>query len=326
MKYIHCHISSQSTEIEMQKKSYTLVMMILCVLFWGSVFPVAKLLLVNMSGLSLAVCRFIIAVFCLGLYMKLRHITLPSLKLWQWSIIIATGAIGIGAFNYIFFSGLLHTSSTNAALIMALSPIMTALLYSLVTRSYLAKKQIVSLIIALSGVTLVLTKGNMAHLVEFHFNQGDLLMICAMIIWSSYTLCSQKLSNWLPAVAYTQVSMASGGLSLLIFSLMQANQHTWQEVQTLPPTALMGVLYIGVFSTVLAYLFWIKGVAELGSTKASPFFNLVPVFAALISLLFGQTVTQVQFLGMLVVLIGLSLPIWSSLFNKSALINLKIAK
>jgi len=310
----------------MQKKMYTLVMMILCVVFWGSVFPVAKLLLVNMSGLSLAVCRFIIAVSCLGLYIKLRRINFPSLTSWQWLVIITTGVIGIGGFNYVFFNGLLHTSSINGALIMALSPIMTALLYSLLSRRWLEKKQVVSLLIALSGVTLVLTKGNMTHLIQFHLNKGDLLMIGAMMLWSSNTLCVQKLSNWLPAIPYTQIAMASGGLSLLIFSLLQTNHHIWQEVQTLSLTALMGVLYIGMFATVLAYLFWIKGVSELGSTKAAPFFNLVPVFAALISLLFGETVTQTQLLGMVIVLIGLSLPLWSELFKKRQYLKFRTSK
>ncbi|MCW8994222.1 MAG: DMT family transporter, partial [Psychromonas sp.] len=130
------------------------------------------------------------------------------------------------------------------------------------------------------------------------------------------TLCSQKISHWLPAISYTQFSMAAGGLSLFIFSLTQTDNHLWQEVQMLSLTALMGVLYIGLFATVLGYLFWIKGVSELGSAKASLFFNLVPVFAALVSLLFGQKVTDVQLLGMGMVLIGLTAPLWLTSFNK----------
>ncbi|MCW8994840.1 MAG: DMT family transporter, partial [Psychromonas sp.] len=164
----------------MKKITYTMLMMVTCVFFWGSVFPIAKLLLVNMSGLSLAICRFMIAVLCLGLYMQSRRINLPSLTLWQWFIIVVTGTVGIGGFNLAFFSGLLHTSSTNAALIMALSPMLTAVLSALLERRWLGKKQCLSLVIALSGVTLVITNGSMAHLIRLHFNSGDLLIMGAM--------------------------------------------------------------------------------------------------------------------------------------------------
>ena len=142
----------------MEKKNHILLMMIFCVFFWGSLFPIAKLLLVNMSGLSLAICRFIIAVLCLGLFMQLRRIKFPSLTFCQWFITVLTGGVGIGGFNYAFFNGLLQTSSTNGALIMALSPVMTGLLSALFEGRWLEKKQSLSLVIALSGVALVLTK------------------------------------------------------------------------------------------------------------------------------------------------------------------------
>lgn len=296
-----------------------MLMMVICMFFWGSVFPIAKLLLINMSGLSLAICRFVIAVFSLSLYIQLRRINLPVMIKWQWLIIILTGIVGIGGFNLAFFSGLQHTSSMNGALIMALSPMVTSLLSALFKRHWLDKKQCFSLLIALSGVILVITNGSLAHLIQFNFNQGDLLILVAMFIWSGYTLCSQKLSDWLPAIPYTLISMAAGGVSLLLFSLTQAEPYVWQEVQMLSLTDLVGVIYIGLFATVLGYLFWIKGISQLGSAKASLFFNLVPVFAALISLMFGQMVTQVQLIGMMIVFIGLTVPLWVTSFNKFSL-------
>ena len=58
--------------------------------------------------------------------------------------------------------------------------------------------------------------------------------------------------------------------------------------------ALSGVIYIGLFATVIGYLFWFNGVKALGAAKASLFFNFVPVFAALVSLLLGQSLSGIQ--------------------------------
>ncbi|MCD8475673.1 MAG: DMT family transporter [Shewanella fodinae] len=68
------------------------------------------------------------------------------------------------------------------------------------------------------------------------------------------------------------------------------------------------VLYVAIFGTVAGYLLWINGVRRLGSATASVFFNFVPIFAVLTAFLMGQPVTQLQLLGIAVVIAGLLLP------------------
>ena len=75
----------------------------------------------------------------------------------------------------------------------------------------------------------------------------------------------------------------------------------------LPAFSLILLLYISIFATVLGYLFWINGVKNLGAARTSVFYNLLPVFAAIVSYLFGQPLTLDQILGMVVVLAGLSI-------------------
>ena len=300
----------------MKKTNRAALMIIICMFFWGSVFPIAKILLVDISGASLALYRFVIAVLSLGIYMKLRRITLPHLTLFQWMMLLLVGMFGVGGFNIALFSGLQQTSATNAALIMSLSPIVTSLLSAILSKQWITKKQCISLVISFSGVVLVITNGSMDRLIQLNVNHGDLIIMVAMLAWSSYTICSQKLNTWAATIPYTQITMAAGLFSLLIFSFIQVDSHAWQEVQTLSVIGLVEVLYLGLFSTVIGYLFWIQGVSDLGPAKASIFYNLVPVFAALISLMFGQVLTEVQLTGMAIVLLGLTLPLWFTFFNK----------
>jgi drug/metabolite transporter (DMT)-like permease len=61
---------------------------------------------------------------------------------------------------------------------------------------------------------------------------------------------------------------------------------------------------MGVCGSVLAYIYWLKGVYFLGPEKSAIAFNLVPVFTLLVSLAFGSIPNLVQILGMVLVLAG----------------------
>ena len=306
----------------MKKVSPTIVMVLISVFAWGSVFPIAKHVLFDMSSLSFVIWRFTIALICLTLYLIwIRH-RWTRLSVWQYLVIILVGALGVGGFNLSLFSGLQLTSATNGALIMALSPIMTSLIVAIMSRKWLDKKQLFSLTVALSGVILVITDGSIHQLLNLRLNHGDMLVVLAMIAWSGYTICSQKISDWLPSIELTFYTMAAGGTLLFAFSYFQNDVHLWQEFSSLSMISIISVIYMAVVGTVIAYLFWNKGIKELGSAKTSLFFNLVPVFAALVSFLVGQPLTQIELIGMFVVLTGLVGPVIATkLFSKDKLLS-----
>lgn len=287
----------------------TVAMLLICVFSWGSVFPSAKLILGDISSPALVLWRFVIAITSLALYQGLRRQRWPALSAAQYLVLAVIGTLGIGGFNLALFAGLRETTATNGALIMALSPLVTSLLAALLARRWPDRAQGFSLVVALGGVVLVITNGQLQRLLQLDFNRGDLLIICGMLAWSLYTIASQRVAHWLPTVHFTLVTMIAGGLALLLYSLARADVHPWAELRGLAPWAVGVVIYIGLFATVIGYLFWINGVRHLGPAKASLFFNLVPVFAAVTALTLGQSLTAIQCIGTAIVLFGLTAPI-----------------
>ncbi|MCF2909881.1 DMT family transporter [Pseudoalteromonas sp. DL2-H2.2] len=287
----------------------TTVMMLICVFCWGSVFPVAKDVLLHMSGLSLSIWRFAIALISLFIFIRLTRMRMVSLSLSRYLILGIIGVMGVGGLNLALFSGLSHTSATNGALIMALSPIVTTVMAALLSRTLIARVQLLQLAIAFGGVLLVVVNGDLMSLLNLQLNQGDLTIMLGMLAWSGYTVCGSKVSGWLPPLEFSLLTMAAGLIGLSVASVFQAEVHPVQELIALPWQLLISMLYIGVFGTVVGYLCWNNGVKILGSANASLYFNLVPVFAALVSLLMGQSVTVIQLAGMLIVLTGLTLPL-----------------
>lgn len=286
----------------------TLLGLVICVAAWGSVFPSAKLVLLHMDGLSLAMWRFIFSVAGLAAYCFWIKMPLPRLCWWQYVLLAVAGVVGVGGFNVWLFLGLAETSATNGALIMALSPLVTTLCANLLRGAWPDRLSLLSLFISLGGVLLVISHGDLALLRQLQINHGDLYVLAAMLAWSSYSLLAQRVSHWLPPLAFTLLTLVAGMAMIVLVNLQLASRPLWSELIALPPLSLGVLLYISLFATVLGYLFWNNGIQQLGAARTSLFFNLVPLFAALSSLLLGQHITLLQWLGMLVVLGGLLLP------------------
>lgn len=286
----------------------TILLLLISIFCWGSVFPVSKLVLDQMSQNSLVVWRFSIAALCLMLCLLVKRERWPQLSVKQYAWLLFISVIGVGGFNLLLFTGVKHTAATNGALVMALSPLVTSLMVAALSRKWLSRSQSVSLVIGLAGVLLVITKGSWQALLQFEFNRGDITIIAAMLLWSAYTTASQKMTTWLPLLPFTLISMLAGDAFILGFNSLQGDIHPVTELLQLPLQGILAVVYIGVFGTVIGYLFFLNAVQRLGSAPAALFFNLIPVCAALTALMMGQKVTSVQVTGMAVVLLGLMLP------------------
>ena len=293
------HSSSRATPI---------VMLLICVICWGSVFPISKILLNSISGLSLLMWRFLIAIACVIVYLIVQRKPWPSLRWSQYLILAALGVLGVGGFNLALYEGLPYTEATNGALIMALSPLVTSIAAAALARRWLSIQQWISLLIGLTGVTLVITNGDVIALLQHGINQGDLLIAGGMLCWAAFTIASQRVNHWLSPVPFTLVTMTAGWLAVSFYGLVIRQVHPWEELQLMTHTNLLQILHISVFGSVVAYLFWIQGVKAIGAASASMFFNLVPVSAALIAVAMGEQLSAIQVTGIAIAIAGLSLP------------------
>ncbi|MBO1271078.1 DMT family transporter [Shewanella sp. 4t3-1-2LB] len=285
-----------------------IALLILCAFFWGSCFPIGKHALHEVHALTLVLWRFILAAICLAIYLQFTRSDKPNLTVMQWSWVVIVSAIGIGGLNLGLFTGLTLTNATNGSLIMALSPLTTSLIACIALRRLPTFAQVISLLVCLSGVLIVITNGNLASLLHMQLNQGDQMIFCGMLAWSLYTYFSQGISRWLAIIPYTLIGMICGALVIGTMIIFNPEVKPLTELTSASTVVISEVLYVAIFGTVAGYLLWINGVRRLGSATASVFFNFVPIFAVLTAFLMGQPVTQLQLLGIAVVIAGLLLP------------------
>lgn len=275
------------------------LMVIASTFFWGSNFNAGHALADEVPVLTAAAERFGIALVGF-LLIRVFQATAESRLVFKDILILAPlGVIGVFGFNYAFFSALQTTSALNAALIMALSPMVSLLLSAWLLPVKIRRYQYIGMATAFVGVSLVVTGGNFGLV---HIAIGDAWMIVACIVWSFYSVGSKKFANHIPSLQFARWTVCIGAVALILAALVIE-----QPLKTIPSLSLSAhllLIYMSVFGAVLAYIFWLRGVQYLGPDRSAIAFNLVPVFTLLVSLGMGSVPQLLQVFGMGLVLGG----------------------
>jgi drug/metabolite transporter (DMT)-like permease len=270
--------------------------------FWGANFVLAGPILADLPPLWAAALRFVLGAILMFMIAGVRREKLLHLLKQHAGIYLLLGAIGICGFNLFFFYALQATSANSAALIMATNPLLTSLLAVAFLGERLGTRQLLALPLALIGVAVVISQGNMSKLASLSVERGDLLMMVANLSWAMYNVLVRRYMPQGSPIANTTWIMAAGAILLLAVALSSDTHIAMLDAKA---SFAMAVMVIG--GTVLAYLFWGIGIARLGAARTAIFLNLIPVFAMLVGSFLGNSPTQTQLIGGLLVLGGVSI-------------------
>ncbi len=268
-------------------------------LFWGANFVLAGPVLSDLPPLWAAAVRFMLgAALMLAVAFGRREDMLGLLRRHA-PVYLMLGTVGITCFNLLFFYALQTTSANNGALIMAINPLLTTLLAAIFIGEKASVRHILALPVALAGVAVVISHGEMGRFSSMTFSQGDLMMLAATLSWAAYNVLTRRYMPQGSPIAHTSWIMAAGALVLLAVALFSGS-----HIHALGAKAGVAMAFMVVAGTVLAYLFWGMGIAHMGAGRTAIFINLVPVFAMLTGAFIGDVPTGAQLIGGLLVLGG----------------------
>lgn len=211
------------------------------------------------------------------------------------------GIVGVFGFNFFFFLGMKHTEAINGALIMATNPLFTMLLASVILREKIIKRQGIGMLLALLGVVFVLTQGSSTILQSLSFSKGDFYILLGNICWALYGVLGRRFIKTGSPIQTTTYTMTIGALAFIVISVTQKSIVPVLEV---PLLAWGAILFMAIGMSVLGYLWWNNGIAQIGAARTSLFFNLVPVVTMIISFIEGVNITPAQSVGMILVVTG----------------------
>ncbi len=255
-------------------------------LLWGGTFITGRLAVQTVGIFSAAFLRFAIASLLLLLIQ--HHQTPKSPKTSSPPFprglggsgfgLLLMGFTGIFAYNAFFLAGLQRLPASRASLIVALNPIAIAIASSLLFKEPLPKLKITGILTSLLGVSIIISRGNPIDLLKTGIGLGDLFLFGCVASWVSYTLVGKQvlanLSN-LTAITY---SCVAGCLMLFPIAL---HEGLLTDLHRASLTSLLSIAYMGIFGTVLAFLWYADGIRKLGASRTAIFTNLVPTSAVL---------------------------------------------
>ncbi|WP_422664991.1 DMT family transporter [Aneurinibacillus uraniidurans] len=276
--------------------------LLLCTsLLWGGNFVAGKFLVGHAGPLVLTEMRWVVALVCLVplVWFRERKLLPPRAALWP---LFWMGVTGVVLFNWFMFMALERTSAGNVGLLSALNPVSIAIVSFFVLREKMSRRQLTGMLISLTGVLVVISRGHLASLLQLKFNVGDLFMLGAVASWGFYSVFGKKAMQYVSPYMSTLWAGVFGSLILVPFILPS-------PTITAPDTAFwIATAYVSIGATVIAMLFWNIGVQKVGGTKSGIFLNFNPIFTAILSFLFlGERMTAVQLIGTMLVISGVYL-------------------
>ena len=277
--------------------------LLLCItaLCWAGNTVVGRLAAGHVPPVTLAFLRWTIA-FALLLPFAWKHLVRdwPAIR-GKLGVMIVLSVTGIGMFNTLQYWALEHTQALNALLLQSAGPLIVAVWSLILLGVRLTAAQAIGVLVSLSGVLVILMHGDLTALKNIQFNEGDLIFMVAMVIFSLYSVLTLKKPaiHGLSFAAFTFGAGAACLIPLLIFELYA------RPVMAFDMRNVLTVLYVSIFPSILAYLCFNRGVQLIGANRAAPFFHVVPVFGSVMAIAFlGEHPQPFHLIGFALVLSG----------------------
>ena len=209
---------------------------------------------------------------------------------------------GIILFQTLVYLSLRFTTSTNAALIAATTPVMTLLIAAAIRTDRLTVRRAIGAVLSLGGVAWIVSQGSLGALLGLSVNRGDLIMVLAAFLWALYTVLSQRVLRTLSPLATTTTTAL---LALPFLALTGGYELMTRPIGTITPVIVFGLLYVGIVASVAAFLCWNGGIRGVGAARGAVFLNLIPAFTASMAVpLLGERLGVAQLLGGLLIISG----------------------
>jgi drug/metabolite transporter (DMT)-like permease len=278
----------------------------LTVLFWSLNWVIARAIVGHVTPLALTFIRWVVAVsvmFAVAWPQIRAHA--PAIRR-HWKAIAWLGFWGTGLHNAFAYAGLQYTTATNGAILNSSVPVMIILLGWLVYRDTITRLQALGVGLSLLGVLAILTRGDPDVLASLSLNKGDIIVIAGMVFWAAYTIFLRMKPAELPGLVLLACCGCVG--VVLLFPLFVLEMAFLGGRVEITPATLAAMAYVGIFPSLLGYVFWNRAVAEVGPSVAGIFMHLMPVFVSLLAWIFlGERIMLFHVVGIALILAGIAL-------------------
>ena len=277
-------------------------------LFWSGNWIAGRALRDAFDPITLNFLRWTVATLVLAPF------ALPGLR-GKWGmvrrhagILLALAFTGVALFQCLVYLGLRSTPAVNAVLLNSSFPMFMLLCSWAMERERASPRQITGMLVSLGGILMIVCRGDPAALLQLQLNAGDAWILLAMPVWGVYSVLLKRRPPQLGALELLFVISVVGIALLAPFAALLA-MGAPLRLPTGPEA--LGVLYMAIFASVLAYVCWNRGVAVVGANAAGFTVHLLPAFGTVLAILFlGESFAGFHAAGIATILAGVLLATW----------------
>ena len=248
-------------------------------LMWAGHTIAARLSVGEMSPMVMMGLRWFACLAILVLILRRQMVAEWPLVRPRLGWVAAMGGLGMAGFTFFFILAAQYTTAVNLGITQSSVPMMVMIMGLAAFGTRIIRIQVIGLLVSFVGVLVLVTGGSLAVLMSLSFNTGDILMLVACLCYSGYTVGLSRKIDLPPALLLSFFAVPAS----IVFAIGMGVEF-WQGTMILPGMkGLAIVAYCAVFPSMLAQIFFMRGVELAGPNRAGIYLNLVPVFAALLA-------------------------------------------
>ncbi|MDI3380352.1 DMT family transporter [Xenophilus aerolatus] len=278
------------------------LLLVFTTLIWGCNAVAARLAVGEISPMMLTTARW--SICCVALYVTARreiaahwHTLRP-----HWPYLAIMGTAGFAAFNALFYAAAHHTTAINLAIIQGTIPVLVLLGGVLFMGLRVTALQMLGVAVTLAGIVVVASRGQLAVLTGLAFNEGDVWMVIASVLYAGYMLGLRRRPAVPPIVFFAAVAGVAAVASLPLLAAEVAAGRFFAPT----PTGWLLMLFVGLLPSFVSQVTFIQAVSLIGPARAGVFLNLTPVFGPLLAvLILGEPLALFHAVALALVLGGI---------------------
>ncbi|MEM8743151.1 MAG: DMT family transporter [Pseudomonadota bacterium] len=288
--------------VEQKSNALAYLLLTLTALSWGCNAIFGKLAVGEISPMVLVSLRWLLSLaFLLSVAGPQLKRDWPLLRT-RLPFLSVMGMLGFTGFNALFYSAAHLTTAVNIGILQGSIPVIVLIGVFLLHRTPVTVYQIIGVLVTLVGVVTVVFEGDIARIATMAINRGDLLMLLACALYAGYTIGLSNRPQVGALSLFTVMAASAFAVSLPLAGL----EYAFGDFQAPTTTGWILVGLIALLPSFLAQIFYIKGVELIGPGRAGVFVNLVPVFAAILSVAYlGEAFKTYHAIALALVLGGI---------------------
>jgi len=269
---------------------------------WGASFVATKAVLREAGPFTIVTTRFGMGVAVLLVTSAARG-QMHRIQRSELATFALLGGVGVLLHQLLQITGLRYTSATNSGWIITLVPVFTVLLARLFLHERLAPPQIVGVLLAFCGALLVATRGRPSlEMLRLSSTLGDLLMLLSAPNWAVFSVLSKPVLRHRPAALVMHWVLLLGWVMTLPFFFASRG---WEDYGRLSSTGWLALLFLGIFCSGVAFIFWYDSLEVADASQVSSFIYLEPlVTVAVAAWLLHEAITLPALAGGAILLTG----------------------